>query len=303
MKIDYKAIIRSRKMRLLILRILCFIPDKNMICAQYKLKTGRKLNLDNPKRFTEKIQCYKLNYRNSEMIRCVDKFDVRGYVIEKGLESILIPIYGVFSTVDEIDWNKLPEKFVMKDTLGGGGNSVIIVEKKTEEQIETLKNIVKKWVKINAHIRDSGREWPYYSGNNHRVLFEELLEANIESGGLIDYKFFCFNGKVEFLYVIADRKIGQGAGVGIFSATFDRLPVKRKDENYLERNIDKPSNFEEMKRIAEKLAGDFPEVRVDLYNLNGKIYFGELTFFDGSGYMEFEPDEYDYRFGDLFNVY
>ena len=192
---DYKKIIKSRSLRLRILKILSFIPDKLMIKLQYFLKTGRRLNLKSPRRFTEKIQWYKLYYKNPLMIQCVDKYDVREYIKSKGLEDILIPCYGVYDTPDEIDWDALPNQFVMKDTLGGGGTSVIIVKDKTTVDIEDLKKRAAEWVKIDAHNKSGGREWPYYSGKNHRIIIEAMLPSNIDEGGLIDYKFFCFNGE------------------------------------------------------------------------------------------------------------
>ena len=185
---DYKKIIKSRSLRLKILRVLSFVPDKTMIKLQYRIKTGRKLDLKNPKRFTEKIQWYKLYYKNPKMIICVDKYDVREYVKSKGLEDILIPCYGVYDSIDQINWDDLPNQFVMKDTLGGGGNSVLIVKDKKMADIEQLKLCGEEWTSINAHVRDAGREWPYYSGKNHRIIIEKYIESKEAEGGLIDRK-------------------------------------------------------------------------------------------------------------------
>ena len=132
------------------------------------------------------------------------------------MEDILIPCYGVFNSVEEIDWDALPDSFVMKDTLGGGGNSVVIVRDKSKESIEELSGKADAWVKKDIHKKGSGREWPYYSGKNHRIIFEKFIQADEAEGGLIDYKFFCFNGKVEFLYVMGDRSVGQSVKVSIF---------------------------------------------------------------------------------------
>ncbi len=299
---DYKKIIKSRALRLKVLDLLRFIPDKPMLKLQYRIKTGRKLDLKDPQRFSEKIQWYKLYYKDPEMIRCVDKYDVRSYVEEKGLGSILVPCYGVYDTVDEIDWNALPNQFVMKDTLGGGGNSVIIVKNKAEEDLDRLKNIAREWTGIDAHRRGGGREWPYYSGKKHRVLFEKYIESDKSSGGLVDYKFFCFDGKAEYLYVITDRTPGNGACLGVFDAQFKRLPVVRKDERPLERIVEKPGNYETLKLVAEKLADQYPEVRIDLYDQDETILFSEVTFYDGSGYLPFEPDEFDFEIGKRFKI-
>ena len=236
------------------------------------------------------------------MIHCVDKFDVREYVNSKGLEDILIPCYGVFSSPNEIDWDALPNQFVMKDTLGGGGNSVIIVKDKKNEDIEELKRRGAEWTSIKAHVRDAGREWPYYSGKNHRIIIEKYIDSNENKGGLIDYKFFCFDGNVAYMYVIAERKLGNGAEIGIYDTSFNQLDVSRLDEKTLNRFIEKPSNFEKLKSVAERLSGKFPEARIDLYDCYGEILFGEITFYDGSGYMKYNPDEFDFKLGDRFEL-
>lgn len=299
--INYKKIFKSRKIRLAILRFLNFIPDKWMIKLQYRIKLGRKLNLKNPKRFTEKLQWYKLFYRNPLMPKCVDKGDVREYVAECGLGSILNECYGIFDRVEDIDFDTLPDKFVVKNTLGGGGNSVVIVEDKSALDIPALKERMNRWVRENAHIKNAGREWPYNSGRkNNRIIIEKYIESDETEGGLIDYKFFCFNGKTEWLYVLTDRALGTDVGVGIFDTDFNRMNISRKDERPMSRDIKKPESFDNMLDVCRKLSEPFPQVRVDLYNCNGKIIFGELTFFDACGYMIFDPDKADFDLGEKF---
>ena len=300
--LDYKRLIKRRKTRTRILRALSFIPDKSMLKIQYLIKTGHWLNLRNPKRYTEKLQWYKLYYRDPLMVKCVDKYDVRDYVISKGLEKILVPCYGVFDTADEIDWNALPSSFVMKDTLGGGGTSVIVVKDKSAEDLEKLRETAHRWICREAHAKGSGREWPYYCGKKHRIIFEQYLDADIDKGGLIDYKFLCFNGKTAVVYILADRKLGQNAGCGIFDDELNKLPCMELDERPLERVIEKPENYELMKSIAEKLSEDFPEARIDLYDDNGQIKFGEITYYDSSGYMLFKPDSFDFELGNKFKL-
>lgn len=297
---DYKKIIKSQSLRLKILQLLCFVPDKPMLKFQYRIKTGRKLNLKNPQRYTEKLQWYKLYYKNPLMVQCVDKYEVREYVKAKGLEDILVPCYGVYDSVDEIDWSLLPNQFVMKDTLGGGGTSVVIVKDKAKADIGQLRKTAKKWIRQEAHRRDAGREWPYYSGKEHRIVIERYVEADARSGGLIDYKFLCFGGRAELLYVMADRVIGQGVGCGFFDLGFNQLPYTESDALPLRRKISKPDNFNELKAVAEALAGSFPCARIDLYDEKGKILFGEITYFDSSGYMCFDPDELDFWLGEKF---
>lgn len=298
---DYKRILKSQSLRRKILRMLSFIPDKPMIKLQYRLKMGRKLDLKNPRRFTEKLQWYKLYYKNPLMIQCVDKYDVREYVKSKGLEDILIPCYGVFDSADDIDWDSLPNQFVMKDTLGGGGNSVIIIKDKTKEDISELKRRATEWTRIKAHVKSDGREWPYYSGKNHRIIIEQFINSGSSKVGLIDYKFFCFGGSTKFIYVMGDRRVGEKVRVRLLDRDFNWLPVTRVGDEDL-GELEEPENYKKMLKVAEKLAEEFLHVRVDLYNIDGKIRFGELTFYNASGYMMYKPDEFDIVVGDYFQI-
>ncbi len=288
-----------RSVKLAILRALAFIPDKPMLKMQYRIKTGRRLDLKDPKRFTEKLQWYKLYHKDPEMVRCVDKYDVRDYVTEKGLGETLIPCLGIYDSADQIDWDALPESFVMKDTLGSGGNSVVIVRDKGREDLKALSRTAAAWTAIDPHVRDGGREWPYYSGKAHRILFEKYIESSEDRGGLLDYKFFCFNGRVEFLFVTGDRRVGQSVSLTFFDRDFKQLPVKRVGDKLLE-GIKRPANFDRMVAVAERLSEGFPHVRVDLYDQDDVIRFGELTFYNASGYMKYEPDEFDLEAGEKF---
>lgn len=297
---NYKNIIKKRKTRLKLLKLLSWLPDKTMIKLQYRIKLGKKLNLNKPKRYTEKLQWYKINYRNPLMAKCADKAEVREYIESKGLKGILTKSYGTYDNFDEINFDKLPEQFVIKDTLGGGGNSVIIVKNKNNENIKELREKIDEWLKT-ADKKNAGREW-VYENKKHRILIEEYIKPKCPKNGLTDYKFFCFNGKIKYIYVIADRILGQKAKLAIYDENFEKLECYRKDEEKLTRKIQKPTKFEEMKKIARELSADFPHVRVDLFNENGKILFGELTFFDGSGYMQYEPDTFDYEMGSHFRI-
>ena len=277
---NYKRIIKSRQVRFAILRTLRWIPDSVMVRVQYRVKTGRWPQIKHPKRFTEKLQTYKLCYRNPLMTQCADKYDVRHYVEEKGMKNILIDLYGIYNKVDEIDLEQLPNSFVAKLTDGTGGQDVFIVEDKNKLDKDIFKSFFNE--RFGKKDVNPGREWSYRNIGSSRIIIERLLE---EEDGLIDYKFFCFNGEPHFLYVISGREMGQIAKLGIYDREFNKLPVYRCDELKDEKILEKPRNYDEMLRIARKLSEDFPHVRVDLYNINGKIYFGELTFYDGSGYF------------------
>ena len=300
--INYKKIVKSRRTRLAILRFLSFIPDEWMIRFQYRMKTGHRLNLKKPQRYSEKVQWYKLNYRNDLMPQCVDKYDVREYVKSCGLEEILNECYGVFDFPEEIDFDALPDKFVLKDTLGSGGNSVIICMDKSKLDIPAVMEQMRGWVKINHRVKTGGREWPYSAGKPHRIIAEKYIESDADKGGLIDYKFFCFQGRAEFLYVIADRDIGNDGAFGIYDREFHKLNCSRIGERPLERDIPKPEHFEEMMQMAERLSTVFPHARIDMYDSDGNILFGEVTFYSGSGYIRFDPDEMDQYFGEFFQL-
>lgn len=298
---DYKKIIRSRAMRKKILNLLRFVPDTTMLRLQYFIKFGRKLNLNKPQRYSEKLQWYKLNYRDPLMAQCVDKYDVREYIRSIGLESILNDCYGIYHGPEEIDFDQLPEKFVLKDTLGSGGDSVIICSDRAAFDADSAMNQMKEWVKADGAAKDSGREWPYYGlKRKHRIVAEKYIESRAEEGGLIDYKFFCFDGKAQIIYGIADRTLGAGAGLGVYDREFRQLDVLRADERPLKRTLEKPANFCRLRECAETISRAFPHARIDLYDQDGQICFGEITFFDGSGYMKFDPDEFDYTMGELF---
>ncbi len=292
--IDYKKIIKSRRVREEALKWLWFVPDRTMIKLQYRIKTGRKLNLSNAKRYSEKMQLYKLYYRNYDMRVVADKSTVKQYVDHQGYSDIIIPTIGIYKRAEEIDFNQLPVKFVAKDTLGGGGSSVIVCLDKNTLNKERFYKRVDAWTKRPSSYRVGGREWVY--GGKHKIIIEEYLEHN-ETEGLIDYKFLCFNGKAEYLYVISNRVLGKTAELAIYDRFFNKVEAYRADEKAANYTIPKPQNYEEMVDIAEALASPFSYARVDLYNINGKIYFGEITLTDGSGYMTFNPDSFDFILG------
>ena len=293
---EYKKIIKSKKTRSTILSLLSFIPDRIMLQLQYKIKFDRSLNLKNPIRYTEKIQWYKLNYRDPVMPQCVDKYTVRDYVKRKGLERILIPLYVHVNNINEIEWNKLPNEFVIKSTNGGGGLNVIICRDKSTFDID--KAIFKlKNKKQKAHT--GGREWAYY-GLEPSIIVEKLLvnEENPESS-VEDFKFYCFSGEPKYVHVDLDRYTSHKRN--FYDIQWNLLTLESEYPN-AKRVIDKPKNFNEMLQVARTLSEDFPFVRVDLYNIRGKIYFGEMTFYPSSGYAPHNPDEWDYTFGKNFEL-
>ncbi len=288
----YKKIIPSKNLRFKILNILSFIPDKMMLRIQYFIKLKRWLNLKNPKRYTEKIQWYKLYYRNPLMVKCVDKYEVREYVKEKGLEHILNTLYGVYDSFDEIDFDALPDKFIIKANNGSGTN--YICKDKGNLDIEKLRIEFKDFfMQAGA---SAGREWAY-DDVNPKIIVEKLLEVD-ESGDLPDYKFFCFNGKVFCSYMMENYTMNHDDGVmGFLDKDFNLMSAHRVDFAKMKSQPEKPLNYEKMVEYAEVLSEPFPHVRVDFYNIGGEIVFGELTFFNASGYTMFEPDSFDFELG------
>lgn len=291
----YKLLIPSRTVRKTILKTLGFIPDSVMLHCQYFMKFYRPLNLKNPERFSEKLQWYKINYRNDLMTQCVDKVAVREFVADRELSDFLIPSYGIYENPEDIDFSSLPNRFALKFSNGAQRN-IICHDKSCLDWNSSLK-LIKSWFK--TPVERLGREWSYY-GVKPQLLIETLLEA--EGGkGPEDYKFFCFDGKACFLYVVEDRFSSGGPRLGIFDLDFRPMNVSRKGIKPL-KSARRPKNFVKMIEIANQLAQGFPHVRVDLYNISGRIYFGELTFYSASGYAAFEPDSFDREAGRLFTL-
>ncbi|WP_318617955.1 ATP-grasp fold amidoligase family protein [Sporosarcina sp. YIM B06819] len=291
----YKKIIRNPKTRYKLLDLLEFIPDRAMVNIQYRIKTGHKLNLRNPKRYTEKIQWYKLYYHDSRITLCSDKYTVRSYVESKGLKGYLNELYAVYDGVEDIDFDKLPNSFAIKVTTGSGTN--IFVKDKTTINENSIRLQLKEW--MDRSKKSYGREWGYYNCTR-RIIVEKLIERD-SSNDLPDYKFFCFNGKVYCLYTMIDYTDNHENGkLGFFDKDFNQLPFRRNDYGKINRKIPKPINFEKMVEIAEILSDGFPHVRVDFYNIDGQIIFGEMTFYNASGYTRFIPDDYDFVLGDQF---
>lgn len=290
----YKKFI-PKKIRFAILRMLKFVPDKQMIIAQYYIKLKRKPNLDSPKRYTEKIQWYKLNYRNDKMPICVDKYRVREYIHSKGLDDILVKLYAVYDRPEDIIFEELPDKFILKTTNGSGTN--IICKNKSEIDFSILRKQVDAFLKQSS--ASAGREWAY-SLVQPKIIVEELLEDSTTLDGSInDYKFLCFNGKPEYIVLDVNRFTGHKRN--IYDTEWNDLHIA-SDCPCADGTYAPPENLSEMLHIAELLSEDFPAVRIDLYSVGGKVYFGEMTFFPWSGYVQYTPDSFDYVMGKKFDL-
>lgn len=259
----------------------------------FKKYMGYPLDMKNPKTLTEKMQWLKLKvYKNDPLVRqCVDKYAVREYIAKCGREDLLVKLIGVWNNADQIDWDSLPRQFVLKCNHGSG--SVIICRDKTVLDIDKTKQDLNKWLKedFGAHRAELS-----YKGVERKIICEEIIQTE-DGKAPKDYKFFCSYGEPKFLFVASDRQ-GDDAYFDFFDLEWNHYPVENGHPN-TPIELQKPENFETMIKAAKDLAGDFPIVRVDLYNENGKIYFGELTFLHFGGLHPFEPREFDRVFGDM----
>lgn len=293
---EYKKIFRNKKLRFKILSMLRFIPDKQMLQLQYRIKMKQKLNLKNPKRYTEKIQWYKLYYRDPVMQQCADKYLVREYVKSKGLEHILNELYEVYHTPEEIRLDNLPEKFVIKLSNGSGTN--LLCKNKAELKLSEVQEQFRNF--FAQRKASAGREWVYETDQKPVIIAEQYLEDPEQvDGAICDYKFLCFGGQV--CYVVYDTQRFTDHRRNIYDTQWNDLHVA-SDCPCSDAEIPKPENLDEMLKVAKVLAEDFPAVRVDLYSIQGKVYFGELTFFPWSGYVRYNPDEFDFEMGEKFKL-
>ena len=293
---EYKKILKNKNFRYRVLSLLRFVPDKPMLRLQYRVKFGRKLNLKSPERFTEKIQWYKLNYKNPLMPRCSDKYMVREYVRSKGLGHILTDLYDVFECPEDIRLDQLPEKFVLKLSNGSGTN-LLCTDKSQLAESEVIREFQKFVFKVKANL---GREWPYMEAKP-RIIAEQLLEDEAHINNAVnDYKIFCYDGKPEYIICISDRYSDRCNHL-VYDTEWNKIRVASEGAR-LDEDAPKPENLQEMLEVAAKLSEDFPFTRIDLYSLENRIYFGEITFYPWSGYMEFEPEEFDYVLGEKFTL-
>lgn len=280
-------------------KVAAILPDKIYIRIQYRLYTGKILNLDNPQRFTEKIQWLKLNNRRPEYTSLVDKITVKDYVAAKLGKEYIIPTLGVWNNADKIDYSVLPDQFVLKTNHSGGNSGVVICKNKSQFDKTSAKRRLNKSLKRDD-IYKSFREYPYK--NIERRIFAEAYMQNENDTELVDYKFYCFNGRAEYCQVIANRRTKET--IDFFDRDWTHMPFYGLNPKCgpAAKPAAKPAAYDEMLRIADVLSSEIPFLRVDLYYINGNVYFGELTFFPASGLGRFTPDEWDYKLGEILKL-
>ena len=265
--------------------------DEWYVKTRYRFYTGKKLNLENPQTYNEKLSWQKLYDHNPIYTMMVDKYAVKKYVADLIGEQYIIPTIGVWMTPEDIEWDTLPNQFVLKTTHDSGG--VIVVKDKSKLDKQKAINKLKKCLKADNFAIT--REWPY-KNVPRRVIAEVYMEGE-KTGELRDYKFFSFDGEVKALFISQDRgKSGEDVKFDYFDSEYNHLDIHQYHESG--KTIpEKPVCFEEMKMLASKLSKGLPQVRVDFYEVNGKVYFGELTFFHHGGLVPFTPEKWDYTFG------
>ena len=255
---------------------------------RFKKILGYELNLENPQTFNEKIQWLKCYYRDPLMGVCADKVAVREFIKEIIGEEYLTPIYGVYNTPEEINFNLLPDSFVLKTNHASG--QVIVCKDKSKIDFQKIKQQLNKWLRYNYYYLSG--EW-VYRNIKPKVICEKLLGSSVN-----DYKFYCFNGEPQILLVCSER--ANGVKMNHYDMQLEELELHRNEKECGKPQL--PKNFELMKSMVRLLANSFPFVRVDLYEVEGKIYFGEMTFFPASGTAKYEPIEWDYKLGEMLNL-
>ena len=275
-------------------RLGVMLPDRIYLKWMYRLKMGKKLNLTPPSSFNEKLQWLKLYDRKPEYTILVDKYAVKDYVAQKIGKEYVIPTLGVWNSVEEIEWETLPNQFVLKTTHDGGSCGVVIC--KDRNAFDKQNAIIKLKRSMSYETYKGGREWPY-KNVPRRIIAEKYIEPSPDMKDLADYKFFCFNGEVKALFVATDRqKTGEEVKFDFFDASFNHLPF-RQGHNNATIVPEKPKSFDKMKQLASILSKGIPQIRIDFYEVEGQPLFGEMTFFHFSGLVPFCPQEWDNKFG------
>jgi hypothetical protein len=259
----------------------------------YKIKTGGRLNLKNPTTFCDKQNWLKLHDIHSEYTQLVDKIGVREHIAQVLGEEFLFPVYGVWEKFDDIDFEQLPEKFVLKCNHDSG--SVKVITDKAVMDRNELKKFFDARMKMNSYV--FGREYPYKDVKP--LIFAEKYMTPDNAEDINDYKFFCFNGKPEIMFIATERSTD--VKFDFFDMDFNHLDIIRSHPNS-DKPISKPEKFDELKVIATKLASQKKFVRIDLYDINDQIYFGEYTFFPGGGFQLFQPPQWEKQLGDWINL-
>ncbi len=295
--IDFRDVF-DRKTRSKIRYALSFLPDKLYLQISYFTTTRKLVNFKNPKGFCEKLQWLKVNDRRPEYSKLVDKLAVREHIKEVWGEEHLFPLLGYWKSFDDVDFDSLPEQFVIKCNHDSGSTRVIKAKSElTKADFDEMREFYTERLKHDYYY--AGREYPYMNLDSYIIAEQLMVDESAPDKSIEDYKFFCFNGEPKLMFVATDRSTD--CKFDFFDMDFNHLDIVNIHPN-ADREIPKPEMFEEMKKIAAKLSQGMRQVRIDLYELNGKLYFGEFTFFHGGGSQLFQPPEWERRLGDWIDI-
>lgn len=269
--------------------------DEIYLKILYKTLMNRKLDLDCPKTFNEKLQWLKINNKKPIYTTMVDKYEAKNYVSSLIGDEYIIPTFGVWNSFSEIDFSKLPEKFVLKCTHDSGG--LVIVENKANLDYKKAEKKISHCLKRNYYINT--REWPYKNVKPRIIAEKYLEEMDSVCDDVLDFKVHCFNGIPKFILVCSSRFKESGLKEDFFDLDWNHIAVQRAKHHNATTVIEKPKSLNKMLEISKKLSENEPFLRVDFYEINNKLFFGELTFFPSSGLTGFDPEKYDKIFGDM----
>lgn len=271
------------------------LSDEEYIRKMYYCYFGREIDLDNPKTFNEKLQWLKLNDRKNEYTSIVDKYEIKRVLTEQIGEKYVVPTYGVWDSFKEIDFNLLPDRFVLKTTHDSGG--VVICRSKKSFDLKNAKKILNHSLKNNYYKHT--REWPY-KNVKPRIIAEMFLDNDNEE--IDDYKVHCFNGEPKITLVCSDRHSPSGLTEDFYDNDWNHLNLKRPGVPNSKKSHNKPANFDEMLSISRILSKNHPFIRVDFYIVKDRLYIGELTFYPSGGFDGYEPEEYDMILGNWIDL-
>lgn len=274
----------------------CSLNDKEYLEKMYKGLLGKKLDLSSPKLFNEKLQWLKLYDRRDIYTDMVDKYKVREFIKNAVGESYLIPLLGVWDSPDQIDFDSLPDRFVIKCNHNSGLGMYICTDKSTADFSKIRRDLA---AGLAEDYYSKFREFPYKNVSK-KIIAEQYMEDT--SGGLIDYKVHNFNGEPKVVLVCKDRFSANGLTEDFYTADWEHMPLKRPDIPNSKDPMPRPRQLNEILELSKKLSEGIPFVRTDFYIINNRVYFSEITFFPGSGFAPFEPDEWDKTFGDWIDL-
>ena len=267
--------------------------DERFLKKIYKIRMGESLNLECPVTFNEKLQWLKLHDRNPLYTKMVDKYEFKNYIKERLGEGYTIPTLGVWDSFDDIDFSSLPDKFVLKCTHDSGG--LVICKDKENFDVDKAREKINNALKSDYYL--TSREWPY-KNVKPRIIIEEYL-SDLKEGSLLDYKIFMFNEKLAYFLICSDRNTNLKFTFFDKNGKFINMT---QDGEPNDKKLSLPDNYKEMVAMAKRISKGTIESRIDFYDINGKIYFGEITFFDSAGFGKFEPNEWDKKIGDMLKL-